>query len=273
MASNIRERLRALKFYAVAGSGLFGDGYLNITISLVVPMLGYLYYAHEKSTVPTVQQDLIKGALAIGMICGQLFFGVFGDTLGRGKMYGKEMVLTIVGTLLVILMPWGSGFEHAGIVAWMFVSRMVTGMGTGGDYPMTSAISAERGLTVSRSTLILTIFSSIGLGSTVAALVFVILLVCFKYRLEAGHIEDLQYVWRLLLGLGLIPLLGTLYARFMMPETKSYEDYVSKGEKKRNLGNQFEDFRAYFGQPRHAAALFGVCASWFLFDIGKYRLV
>ena len=77
---SLAERLR---FLGIAGVGLFGDGYLNITIGLVVPIIGYLYYADDKNAVPTVQQDVIKGALSLGMIVGQIGFGLFGDALGR----------------------------------------------------------------------------------------------------------------------------------------------------------------------------------------------
>lgn len=54
-----------VKFYSIAGVGLFGDGYLNITIGLVVPMIGYLYYKDEKNKVPTVPSDVIKGSLSV----------------------------------------------------------------------------------------------------------------------------------------------------------------------------------------------------------------
>lgn len=64
------------------------------------------------------------------MIVGQLTFGLFGDALGRHKIYGKELVLTIVGTLLVIAAPTGLG--HSGIVAWLTVFRIITGFGIGG---------------------------------------------------------------------------------------------------------------------------------------------
>ena len=119
-----------LKFLAIAGVGLFGDGYLNITIGLVVPMIGYLYYADDGSAVPTVPSDVIKGGLSLGMIVGQLSFGLFGDALGRHKIYGKELILTIFGTLMVIVAP--PKLSHSGIVAWLSVFRVVTGFGIGG---------------------------------------------------------------------------------------------------------------------------------------------
>jgi PHS family inorganic phosphate transporter-like MFS transporter len=66
--------------------------------------LGYLYY--QDGTVPAVASDVIKGGLSLGMVFGQLLFGVLSDVSGRHTIYGKEMLLTIFGTLMVILLPW-----------------------------------------------------------------------------------------------------------------------------------------------------------------------
>ncbi len=51
------------------------------------------------------------------MIVGQLALGLFGDALGRHKVYGKELIFTIIGTLLVITAP--PRLSHSGIVAWL----------------------------------------------------------------------------------------------------------------------------------------------------------
>ena len=64
------------------------------------------------------------------MIVGQLGFGLFGDALGRHSIYGKELIVTIFGTLLVIAAPLH--FGHSEIVAWLTVSRIITGIGIGG---------------------------------------------------------------------------------------------------------------------------------------------
>jgi PHS family inorganic phosphate transporter-like MFS transporter len=87
MASSLRSHLG---FLTVTGVGLFSDGYLNITIGLIVPMLGYIYFQEEKNKVPTFSSDVIKGSLPLGMIVGQLLFGVIGDALGRHIVYGKD---------------------------------------------------------------------------------------------------------------------------------------------------------------------------------------
>ncbi|OAL26213.1 hypothetical protein AYO22_04391 [Fonsecaea multimorphosa] len=262
-----------LKFLVVAGVGLFGDGYLNLSIGLAVPMLGYLYFQDEKNKVPTVPADAIKASLSMGMIVGQIGFGIFGDALGRHRIYGKELIVTILGTFLVILMPW-KGFSHHDVIAWMSVFRVVTGIGIGGDYPMTSSLSAEHNPMHSRAKLVLTVFASIGLGGMTSGIVYLVLLAAFKSSVN-DNIYHLQWVWRLLFGIGLVPLIITLYFRLTMPESKPYRQYVAeetslKKDGKRGLREQFRDFREYFSEWRHAKVLFAVSMCWFLFDIAFY---
>lgn len=160
-----------LKFIGVAGIGLYGDGWLNTTIGLVVPTIGYIYYPDNHHKVPTVPSDVIKGGLSLGMIIGQLGFGLFGDALGRHKVYGKELMITILGTLLLIVMP--PKLDHAGVVGWLTAMRIITGIGIGGDYPMTSSLSAESSLLGSRAQRVLTVFATMGLGALSASITFV----------------------------------------------------------------------------------------------------
>jgi PHS family inorganic phosphate transporter-like MFS transporter len=60
-----------------------------------------------------------------------LLVGILGDALGRHRIYGKELMITVLGTLLCVLMPW-HGFRHHDVIAWMSVFRVLTGVGIGG---------------------------------------------------------------------------------------------------------------------------------------------
>lgn len=93
-------------------------------------------------------------------------------------------------------------------------------------------------------------------------------------------------MWRLLLGIGLVPLFCTLYTRLTMPESKPYEQCMSPHDhqcrtiaewnldvakdtsltdsNKRGLHEQIQDFREYFGCWKHAKVLFATCMTWFL---------
>jgi PHS family inorganic phosphate transporter-like MFS transporter len=94
-------------------------------------MIGFIHFKDNKNIVPVHKSDLIKGSLSLGMIVGQIGFGILGDTLGRHNVYGKELIITMLGTLLCILLPW-NGLSHEGIIAWLCVFRVLTGFGIGG---------------------------------------------------------------------------------------------------------------------------------------------
>lgn len=240
-------------------------------------MLGNLYWQDNKNAVPAIQQDTMKSALPIGMIVGQILFGIFGDAFGRQSVYGRELLLTMVGSLLVITMP--PHMSQKGVVGWVTVFRVVTGLGVGGDYPMTASLAGEENLGWSRRKNVLAAFSWSGVGALAAAIVFVVLLAAFKSSVE-GNLYHLQWVWRLLLGIGLVPCALTLYARLRIRETQPYREYVearnrensstSDSTSHRGLGDQFADFRAYFSEWQHLRTLLAVSLIWFLFDIAFY---
>ncbi|OQD81297.1 hypothetical protein PENANT_c028G09114 [Penicillium antarcticum] len=259
-----------LRFVVTAGVGFFADGYLNLTIGLVVPILGYLYFQDGK--VPSVNSDIIKGGLSLGMVAGQLLFGVLSDVLGRHTIYGKELLLTILGTLMVILLPW-NGMTAQSVTAWVAVFRVLTGIGIGADYPLSSSLSAEKSPFGSRAVQVLTVFSNIGLGNIAASIVFLVLLKAFEGAVS-NDLNHLEWVWRLLLGIGIIPALFTLYARLTISETVPYKQYVcdDAAGQKRGFSEQWRDFREYFREIRHAKVLFATAASWFLFDIAYYGI-
>ncbi|KAF7167784.1 hypothetical protein CNMCM6106_003227 [Aspergillus hiratsukae] len=261
-----------LRFLLTAGVGFFVDGYLNLTIGLVVPILGYLYFQENKGSVPAVDSDVMKGGLSVGMVVGQLLFGVLGDTWGRHYIYGKELLITIFGTLMVILMPW-KNMSYEGITAWITVWRVVTGVGIGADYPMSSTLAAEKSPWGSRAVQVLTVFSNMGLGNFSASIVFLILLRAFKSAI-ASDLSRLEWVWRLLLGIGIVPGALTVYARLTIGETVPYKQYVidQNTSQKRGLKEQWADFCDYFKEWNHARALFATSASWFLFDIAFYGI-
>lgn len=87
---------------------------------------------------------------------------------------------------------------------------------------MTSTLSAEHTIVGTRARLIMLVFSFLGLGALTAGVVFAVLLAAFKGAI-AENIDHLEWVWRLLLGLGVIPSALTLYARLKMKETRPYE--------------------------------------------------
>lgn len=110
-------------------------------------MIGYVYFKENGDAIPTSQAGAIKGGVKIGMLLGQIIFGFLGDTLGRHKIYGRELFFAIFGLLMCTFTPW-KGLNGDGLVAWLTVGRLITGLGLGGG--KSGHISLKR--TVERGT-------------------------------------------------------------------------------------------------------------------------
>jgi len=110
-------------------------------------------------------------------------------------------------------------------------------------------------------------------------------------------------VWRIVIGVSLIPAFGTLYQRLTLPEAKRFEesqrigveeidDLKAKNDVVTNVvptssksssddrilkeplekKAHFREFVQYFSEWRHAKILIGTCACWFLLDIAFYGI-
>lgn len=62
----------------------------------------------------------------IGNIFGQLLFGFFGDALGRKFVYGKELIICIIGMVLVISLPNSIPTPTLKMI-WIFCWRLLMG--------------------------------------------------------------------------------------------------------------------------------------------------
>lgn len=91
---------------------------------------------------------------------------------------------------------------------------------------MSSSLTAESTPLGSRAVLSLTVFSCMGLGNIAASITFLVLVEAFQSGIESD-IQYVEWVWRLLFGLGMIPAAITLYARWTMAETAPYEKCMS----------------------------------------------
>lgn len=105
---------------------------------------------------------------------------------------------------------------------WLFGFRILLGIGIGGDYPMSAAIVAERSTLGNRGRMLGWIFSNQGWGTLAASVVTCILLPIFKSSLTGGNFGHIDAIWRLQIGLALVPCFALLYFRLTMPEGKKF---------------------------------------------------
>jgi MFS transporter, PHS family, inorganic phosphate transporter len=116
---------------------------------------------HQKPDYPPLLRGLVNAGSNIGNIIGQLIFGYLGDTFGRKFVYGKELIVCIIGTILVISLPNSIPTPTLKMI-WIFCFRMLMGVGIGGDYPMSASIVSERSHLKKRGQLLAWIFSNQG---------------------------------------------------------------------------------------------------------------
>ncbi|KAI6159849.1 major facilitator superfamily domain-containing protein [Pisolithus thermaeus] len=285
-----------VKLLGIAGVGFFLDAYDLFIINPVSTMLQYRLYGGK--SLPNNLQGLLKAAANIGSVIGQFLFGYFADALGRKALYGKELMLIIFATIMCISCPTND-LSPDNCLIWLTVFRIILGIGVGGDYPMSASVTSDRAVIRKRGTLLAYIFANQGWGSFMGSLATIIVLACYKHVMnDEGETSKVDGVWRIVIGLSLIPAFGTLYQRLTLPEAERYKrakndtlvetDEVKDfkdGVKVSSLNEpeeevhvdiqrkaHFREFLEYFSEWRHAKILIGTCTCWFLLDIAFYGI-
>ncbi|KAJ2828848.1 hypothetical protein IWW50_001168 [Coemansia erecta] len=141
--------------------------------------------------------------------------------------------------------------------------------------------------------MIAAVFAMQGFGIVTAAIVAVIVLACFKSAIDGDQLM-LDYVWRIIMGLGVVPGLIALYFRMTIPETPRYVLDVEKNSQQaaadveKTLGNKLIDepvaqtqvqtadkptwteFYHHFKKWRNFRVLMGTTVTWFALDVAFY---
>ncbi|KAJ7482542.1 MFS inorganic phosphate transporter [Mycena latifolia] len=287
-----------VKLLSIAGIGFFLDAYDLFVINPVATMLQYRLYGGDD--LPAGLQGLLKAGANIGSVIGQFLFGYLADSLGRKAicklciLYGKELMLIIFATIMCISTPTGS-LRPDQCLIYLSVFRIVLGIGVGGDYPMSASITSDRAVLRKRGTMLAYIFSNQGWGSLVGSLATIIVLAAYKHVMnDEGKTSKVDGVWRIVVGLSLIPAFGTLYQRLTLPEATRFIEQQNQRANVMELKHtnesaeeaaheagveevvhkkaHFREFLIYFGEWRHAKMLIGTAMCWFLLDIAFYGI-
>ncbi|PCH40593.1 MFS inorganic phosphate transporter [Wolfiporia cocos MD-104 SS10] len=212
---------REVKLLGITGVGFFLDAYDLFIINPVATMLQYRLY--NGGALPAGLEGFLKASANIGSVIGQFAFGYAADYFGRKAIYGKELMLIIFATIFCISDPTGD-LTATGSLIWLSVFRIILGIGIGGDYPMSASVTTDRANLRRRGTLLAYIFANQGWGSLLGSLMFIIVLACYKNVMDVkGETSKVDGVWRILVGLSLVPAFGTLYQRLTLPESKRYQ--------------------------------------------------
>ncbi|KAJ3258870.1 phosphate transporter [Boothiomyces macroporosus] len=280
------------KAVLVAGSGFLTDSYDNFVISIIVTIIGYVYYSNAGNNVPNMESGWLKAASSWGNLVGQFIFGIMGDIFGRKRMYGVELIILIIGALgCALAAPPARGLSFVAVLGFW---RFILGVGIGGDYPVSGVITSEFASVKNRGTMIALVFAMQGVGILLGSVVSVLALLAYKDMAYSDPM-NLDYVWRVIAGFGMIPALCAVYFRLTIPETPRFamdvqgdvaggarsalefmnaakpsdEDLEAEAPKKRKV-SFFAGFAAYFSKWGNLKVLIGTAMTWFLLDIGYY---
>ncbi|KAJ7098945.1 phosphate permease [Mycena epipterygia] len=308
-----------VKVCFVAGVGFFTDAYDIFAINIAVIMLGYVYgHTPDQNCRPalsSIQNLGLKIATPVGTFFGQLFFGWIADIVGRKKIYGIELIIIIVATFSQATAGDGQAIS---IIAMLIFWRFIAGVGIGGDYPLSATISSEFASTRIRGRMMTAVFAAQGWGNLAASVVATVITVAFKNGISkdfpsedcncdpnalqrvlcasTSPLNHVDYMWRLLLGLGCVPAVLALYFRLTIPETPRFTmdiernvvratDDIHNALAQGGANDPYavhqradaprasrRDFLHYFGQWQNLRVLIGTAYSWFAIDVAFYTL-
>jgi len=242
-------------------------------------------------------QDLgLKIATPLGTFAGQLLFGWLADVFGRKRMYGLELTIIIIATLAQALA--GDGFS-VGIIPALIVWRLILGVGVGGDYPLSAVITSEFAPVHIRGRLMTAVFANQGLGQLCAGIVTIIAVSGYQSSITNANaqLQSVDPVWRLIIGLGIVPGAIALCFRLTIPETpratmdiernvdqavKDIDNFLWTGKYVNDPDAKVEhvaapkrtrgDFFSYFSKMKNWTLLFATSYSWFANDVAFYGL-
>ncbi|ORY07071.1 metabolite transporter [Basidiobolus meristosporus CBS 931.73] len=214
-----RSRISAIFTVIFSGFALLSDGYQSGVISFVNLILEKIYPVEYDANTAT----RISNALFVGMIVGQLGFGLVCDRVGRKIGLLSTTALVIVGALLSAV-SYGANGSVVGLLWMLTICRGILGVGVGGEYPCSSVSASESADEVrpnNRGCLFVMVTNFvIDFGYVLSALVPIILLAIFG--------DNLEPIWRISLGLGALPPLSVFYFRIKMDNSTRYQSDAIK---------------------------------------------
>ncbi|WLF77154.1 Inorganic phosphate transporter pho84 [Lodderomyces elongisporus] len=283
-----------MKMIMIAGVGFMTDSYDIFAINLSVNMLQYVYW---EGTIPSSTTTLIKVSTSVGTVIGQVGFGSIADKVGRKKIYGLELIVMIAATIMQCTIGESPAISFP---AWFATLRIIMGIGIGGDYPLSSIISAEFSTTKWRGAIMAAVFSNQGLGQVFAGIVAMICVAGYKTDLEnitsgaechatRSCVRAADQMWRIIIGFGCVPGCIALYYRLTIAESPRYSldvnehgDVVKVADAEAALDPavteiappkaSFKDFWRHFGQWKYGKILLGTAGSWFMLDVAFYGM-
>jgi hypothetical protein len=135
--NNTVNRNVSVLWVLMSGAGFLADAYDLFVINIAVDIMAQC--SHEQPlTIAMI--STVKSMAVAGAIVGQVVFGSLADIIGRKRIFIITCYLVMVGSVLSGLAVDSRTF---GIYSQIAIWRFVLGVGIGGEYPLSAAITAE----------------------------------------------------------------------------------------------------------------------------------
>ena len=235
------------------GAALFSDGYVNNSMGVVNTLLKKRLYPEVFQT--SNRSEVMSSIVFAGTVVGMLIFGYFSDVVGRKSgMIVATLIVLVFTALSAGSYYHGSAAQMVDIlIAW----RFFTGIGIGAEYPTGSVAAAEKTEEMPKNfqhgPFIFVTNFAIDMGFVTAAFMGVLLVwIC-------GQNHE-RLIWRLVLGLGVVPCLIVLPFRLVMEQSKSYQKGAIK----------FNKIPYGLILKRYWFRLLMISLVWFIYDFISY---
>ncbi|WWC95989.1 hypothetical protein V866_002856 [Kwoniella sp. B9012] len=233
------------------GASLFSDGYANASIGPASTIIKTYIYPEAFKNRP-VNARLLPAIAFAGIIVGQLSFGWISDKIGR-----KFGMLLCTGIVFVFsaLQAASKGPGAQGTINALLAYRFLVGIGIGGEYPTGSVAAAENTedpdipKKTQQRLFVLATNTMIDFAFVIS---YFVCLVC----LWIFGMNHLNAVWRVTLGLGVVPPLFLFYFRLKMREPEAYAKHSMKHTR----------IPYWLILKRYWVKLAAVSITWFLYD-------
>ncbi|KAF9063053.1 MFS Git1p-related glycerophosphoinositol and glycerophosphocholine permease [Rhodocollybia butyracea] len=252
---SVGSKLKSVSLIFACGTALFSDGYANGVISDINLILNRIY---DNELTNHKYTNVISSLVFAGTVVGMVTFGWLSDKVGR--KFGM-MTATWIVAFFSLLSAASSGAHHSlpGLVAMLGVCRFLLGIGVGAEYPCGSVSASERteekdiAKMSQHRWFALATNCMIDFGFVVSSFVPLVLFWIFGEN-------HLRAVWRLSLGLGVVPAIAVLIWRIGMKEPQRYQkDSMKYAKIPYSLV-----FRRYW------KSLAAVSTVWFIYDFIVY---
>ncbi|AKK11066.1 MFS transporter [Corynebacterium uterequi] len=224
-----RDRVR-VNFASTIGTTVeFYDFYAYATAAVAV--FPFVFFAEtDNPTVALLQSFATFGLAFIARPLGSIFFGHFGDRVGRKATLVGALLTMGIATFIIGLLPT---YAQVGIFAPALLSlmRFCQGLGLGGEWSGAALLSSEYAQPGKRAQAAMWPQFGAPFGFLLANGLFLVLVATLGYELGDTSGPFMTWGWRVPFLLSAVMVIIGLYVRFRLEETPVFTEALKSGKK------------------------------------------